>query len=335
MAGKSSGGAAAVQRMNTARIAVLSSAPVSIQSLERALEAYLPLMVCGTREQLAQALPSTDILVAQNKGFPFHILDAGLLRTASRLKLIQHHGVSHDATDARAAAALGIRVAVTSGQNHVSVAETAFHILMCLAKKVHETQRSLREGVMGRVLCTELAGKTLCIVGVGKIGQALAGMGSAFGMNVIGVRRRAQAGTSPRGFERVYTVDRLNEALGAADFTILAIPLNEETFDLVGEAQFRSMKPGALLVNISRGPNVNRDALVAALSAGRIAGFGADVYWTEPADPRDPLLQDSRVFVTPHIGAESAEAIDRMSLAVRQNIDRFVNGQALQNVVQP
>jgi D-2-hydroxyacid dehydrogenase (NADP+) len=321
--------------MSKPRIAVLSGAPVSIQSLERALEPYLPLAVCGSREELARALPSADILVAQNKGFPFHILNADLLRIASGLKLIQHHGVSHDATDATAAAALGIRVAVTSGQNHVSVAETAFHILMCLAKKVHETQSSLREGVMGRVLCTELAGKTLCIVGVGKIGQTLASMGSAFGMKVIGVRRRALDSPGPSGFERIVTVDRLNEALGAADFIILAIPLNEGTFDLVGEAQFRSMKPGSLLVNISRGPNVNRDALVAALSAGRLAGFGADVYWTEPADPRDPLLQDPRVFVTPHIGAESAEAIDRMSLAVRENIDRFVNGQALRNVVEP
>ena len=315
-------------------IAILCSAPISIDSLQRALKSYLPVTVCQNRDQLARALPSADILVAQNKGFHFHIIDAELLATAKRLKLIQHHGVSYDATDAKAAAALGIPVAVTSGQNHASVAETAFHIMMCCAKKIHETQRSIREGVMGRVLCTEIAGKTLCLVGVGKIGQALARMARGFGMKVIGVRRRSGGDdVASSGIEAVYTVDRLNDALAISDFIILAIPLNAETFNLIGEAQFRAMKPTAVLVNVSRGPNVDRDALLEVLAGNRIAGFGADVYWTEPADPADLLLQDPRVFITPHIGAESREAIDRMSMAVRENIDRLVNGQPLQNVV--
>ena len=93
------------------------------------------------------------------------------------------------------------------------------------------------------------------------------------------------------------------------------------------------MKPTAVLVNVSRGPNVDREALDRALAENRLAGFGADVYWKEPADPGDPLLKDPRVFITPHIGAESDEAITRMSMAVRANIDRFVRGEALENVV--
>jgi phosphoglycerate dehydrogenase-like enzyme len=315
-------------------ISILSSAPISIDSLENALAPYRPLAVCRDREALAQALPSTDILVAQNKGFPYHIIDGPLLATAKRLKLIQHHGVSHDATDAAAAAKLGITVAVTSGQNHTSVAETAFHILMCLAKKVHETQRSVSEGVMGRVMCVEMAEKTLCLVGVGKIGKALAAMAKGLRMRVIGVRRRAVADdAAAAGIEKVYPVQRLNEALAESDFVILAIPLDKDTFDLIGEAQFRAMKPGAMLVNVSRGPNVNREALLAALAQNRIGGFGADVYWKEPADPADPLLKDPRVFITPHVGAESAEAINRMSMAVRENIDRLVKGEPLTNVV--
>lgn len=313
-------------------IAILCSAPISIDSLQNALQPYSPLTVCRDQDELARALPDADVLVAQNKGFHFHIVDAELLATAKRLKLVQHHGVSYDATDAKAAAALGITVAVTSGQNHASVAETAFHILMCVAKKVHGTQRSVREGVMGRVLCTELAGKTLCLVGVGKIGQRLAAMGAGFGMKVIGVRKRAGS-DAPAGFDRIFGVDRLKDALAQSDFVVLAIPLTEDTFDFIGAAQFDAMKPGAVLVNVSRGPNVNRDALLKALAENRIAGFGADVYWKEPADPKDPLLQDERVFITPHIGAESSEAITRMSQAVRANIDRFARGEPLENVV--
>jgi phosphoglycerate dehydrogenase-like enzyme len=187
---------------------------------------------------------------------------------------------------------------------------------------------------MGRVLCTELAGKTLCLVGVGKIGKALARMAKGFGMKVIGVRKRTGAGdVSSSGIESIYTVDRLNDALAVSDFVILAIPLNDETFNLIGDAQFRAMKPTAALVNVSRGPNVDRNALDNALAEHRIASFGADVYWKEPADPADPLLQDPRVFITPHIGAESGEAIDRMSMAARENIDRFVKGEPLRNVV--
>ncbi len=315
-------------------IAILCSAPISIDSLQNALQPYLPLAVCQDQDQLARALPSADILVAQNKGFHFHVIDAALLATAKRLKLIQHHGVSYDATDAKAAAALGIPVAVTAGQNHASVAETAFHIMMCLAKKVHETQRSVREGMMGRVLCSELAGKTLCLVGVGKIGKALAAMAGGFGMKVIGVRKRAITDDiAGSGIEKTYPIAQLNEALAISDFVILAIPLTQETFNLIGDEQFRSMKPGAMLVNVSRGPNVNREALLRALADNRIAGFGADVYWKEPADPKDPLLQDERVFITPHIGAESSEAINRMSMAVRANVDRFARGEALHNVV--
>lgn len=315
-------------------IAILCSAPISIASLENALQPYLPLTVCQDRDQLARALPAADILVAQNKGFHFHIVDAALLGTARRLKLIQHHGVSYDATDAKAAAALGIPVAVTQGQNHASVAETAFHIMMCLAKKVHETQRSVREAALGKVLCVEMESKTLCLVGVGKIGLALAKMAKGFGMNVIGVRKRAIADdVAGSGIEKIFPIERLNEALAISDFVILAIPLNPETFDLIGEAQFRAMKPGAMLVNVSRGPNVNREALLKALAENRIAGFGADVYWKEPADPADPLLQDTRVFITPHIGAESSEAINRMSMAARANIDRLVKGEPLHNVV--
>jgi D-3-phosphoglycerate dehydrogenase len=315
-------------------IAILCSAQISIESLQRAFKSYPPLTVCQNRDQLARALTSADILVAQNKGFHYHIVSADLLATARRLKLVQHHGVSYDATDAKAAAAHGIPVAVTSGQNHTSVAETAFHILMCCAKKVHETQRSIREGLMGRVLCTELAGKTLCLVGVGKIGQALAAMAKGFGMNVIGVRKRAIADDlAGSGIEKIFPIERLNEALGISDFVILAIPLNDETFNLIGDAQFRAMKPTAALINISRGPNVNREALDKALAENRLAGFGADVYWTEPADPKDPLLQDPRVFITPHIGAESREAIDRMSMAARENIERLVKGEPLHNVV--
>lgn len=316
------------------KIAILSSAPVSIASLRDALKEYPPLTVCQTREALLDALPAAEVLVAQNKGFPYHIIDASALKRAQRLRLIQHHGVSYDASDAAAAAQLGIPVAVTTGGNHVSVAEIAFHIMISLAKKAREAQASVEAGVMGRVLCTELAGKTLCVVGVGRIGKALARMAHGFDMNMIGVRRSAQTDdVLQAGFSRVCTIERLHEALAISDFVVLAVPLNDQTFDLIGTPEFEAMRTSAMLINVSRGPNVNREALAGALAKNRIGGFGADVYWTEPADPQDPLLRDPRVFITPHIGAESIEAITRMSMAAKDNIDRLRDGKPLLNVV--
>jgi phosphoglycerate dehydrogenase-like enzyme len=317
------------------KITALTKAPVSVESLERALAPYLPLTLCDSREALAREIADTDILVVQNKGFGFRLIDTAMLARAKRLKLIQHHGVMYDATDAAAAKAAGITLAVTSGSNHASVAEIAWHIVLCVAKKLAPMRQSIAAGRMGHVLCTELAGKTLCLVGIGRIGQAVARMARAFDMRVIGVRRSARLDDAARaaGIGDVFAVGDLDRALAQADVIVLALPLNDATYHLIDDARFAAMKPGALLINVSRGHHVQRAALEAALSSGKLGGYGADVWWTEPADPADPLLHDPRVYVTPHIGAESREAIDRMSLAVRENIDRLLRGERLENIV--
>lgn len=319
----------------TVKIAILTKAAVSVDSLERAFQPFLPLTVCASREELKAAAATADFIVAQNKGFGFRIIDADLLAGAKNLKLIQHHGVMYDATDAQAARARGIPVAVTPGSNSVSVAEIAWHILMCVAKRLGPMQQSVADGVMGRVLCTELAQKTVCIVGIGNIGKAVARMARGFDMRIIGVRQSAVLDDEARaaGISKVFEVARLNDALAESDFVVLALPLNDATYNLMDEARFAAMKPGAMLVNVSRGNNVKRTALEAALAGGRLGGYGTDVWWTEPADPKDPLLQNPLVYVTPHIGGESREAIDRMSVAARENIDRYLQGKPLLNVV--
>ncbi|MEQ1775052.1 MAG: NAD(P)-dependent oxidoreductase [Burkholderiales bacterium] len=317
------------------KITALTKAPVSVDSLERALTPYLPITACASRDELLTQIADTDILVVQNKGFGFRIVDADVLARAKQLKLIQHHGVMYDATDAVAARARGIPLAVTSGSNHASVAEITWHIVLCVAKKMAPMQQSVAEGKMGHVLCTELAGKTICIAGIGRIGQAVARMAHAFDMRVIGVRRSAVLDDDARaaGISAVFSVADFKKAIAQSDVVVLALPLNDATYNLIGEAEFAAMKPGAMLINVSRGNNVNRAALEQALASGKLGGYGSDVWWTEPADPADALLKDPRVYVTPHIGAETREAIDRMSMMVRANIDRLLNGELLANVV--
>ena len=118
-----------------------------------------------------------------------------------------------------------------------------------------------------------------------------------------------------------------------ADCVVLSLPLNAATIDLVSEKEFEAMKPGCLLVNVSRGPHVNRGALESALGAGRLGGFASDAWWDEPADPRDPLLRDPRVIATPHSGGKSIEAIRRSVQAVRENVERLARGEPLEGLV--
>jgi phosphoglycerate dehydrogenase-like enzyme len=317
------------------KITALTKAPVSVDSLERALTPYPPLTACASREELLNEIADTDILVVQNKGFGFRIIDDDLLSRAKQLKLIQHHGVMYDATDAQAVHKRGIALAVTSGSNSASVAEITWHIVLCVAKKLAPMLQSMAEGKMGHVLNTELAGKTICIAGIGRIGQAVARMAHATGMRVIGVRRSAVLDNDARaaGISEVFSVADFNSAIAQSDVIVLALPLNDATYNLVGEAEFAAMKPGAMLINVSRGNNVKRAALEQALASGTLGSYGSDVWWTEPAPPDDPLLQDPRVYVTPHIGAETRDAIDRMSMMVRENIERLLRGEPLANAV--
>jgi D-3-phosphoglycerate dehydrogenase len=274
------------------------------------------------------------VLVVQNRGFPFHVVDSQVLNRASRLRLIQHYGVSYDGTDIEAAKSRGTLVATTANTNSQSVAEVGFHLLLSVAKRSRLAEKSLRRGRMGEFLCTELAGKTLCLVGFGRIGKILARMAKAIPMTVVAVKRTPDIDEAlSAGADAIVAVADLHKALAVADFVLLALPLTAESFNLIDAPEFAVMKKGACLINISRGPHVNRQSLERSLASGRLAGYAADVYWDEPAPPEDAFLLDDRVIVTPHIGADSREAIDRMARAVRENVDRLVRGEPLRNVV--
>jgi len=315
------------------KITFLSKTEINIRYLTEGLAPH-PVTACRSRAELLRALPETEVLVVQNQGFAHGTVDAECLRAAPRLRLIQHHGVAHDATDAREATRLGIPVATIPGQNSRSVAEHAFYLLLALARCARESQDLVSSGRMGEVECTELEGKSLCIVGIGTIGAMLARMAKGFSMSVIGVRRHPAADDARRtGADLVVGVDRLREALAKADCVILTLPLNAATVDLIGDGEFRAMKPDALLVNVSRGPHVNRPALEAALRERRLGGFASDAWWDEPADPDDVLLRDPRVLATPHSGGKSIEAIRRSVRSVRENVERLARGEPLLGLV--
>jgi phosphoglycerate dehydrogenase-like enzyme len=251
-----------------------------------------------------------------------------------RLRLVQQFGAGLDGVDVDAASRHGVYVAnVPSGEtaNADSVAELAILLMLALARRWARAQENLRERRVGAPVGTTLMGKTVTIVGFGGIGRTLAKRLRSFDVRVVAVSRRG-SGTDEGEVDRHVAISALPEALREADFIVVATPLTEETRGLIGGKALSCVKPGAFLINVARGPVVDREALLAALASGRLAGAGLDVFWEEPPDPLDPLFS-LEVVATPHIGGATDRSLQEITRAVAANVDRLRRGEALRNCV--
>jgi phosphoglycerate dehydrogenase-like enzyme len=178
----------------------------------------------------------------------------------------------------------------------------------------------------------ELGGKTLLIVGFGRIGQRLAKLARAFDLRVLGVRRNPSAGSE--GADEIHGTDRLPGLLPRADFVALTCPLTPETQGLIGAAAFAAMKPSAYLINVARGRCVEEPALLAALAEGRIAGAGLDCFADEPLPAASPLWALDNVLITPHAAGETRRYEDNVLDLLVENLGRLWVGKLpLQNQI--
>lgn len=177
----------------------------------------------------------------------------------------------------------------------------------------------------------ELAGKTVLMVGVGAIGKRTAHLCAAMGMRVLGIRRDPSR-TVP-GIERMVGMEELDSVLPDADFVVLTIPLTEDTRCLFNRDRFSRMKPSAYLINIGRGGTVNEEDLIAALHTGQIAGAGLDVFATEPLPAKSPLWDMPNVIITAHYSGNTPFYDERAFDIFADNLERFIKGQTMKNVV--
>jgi phosphoglycerate dehydrogenase-like enzyme len=178
----------------------------------------------------------------------------------------------------------------------------------------------------------ELGGQTLVLIGLGRIAQAVAVRASAFGMRIIGVRRRPDL-RKPEQVDEVFPVARLAEALVRADHVVVTLPLTTRTRHFIGAKQLASMKPTAYIYNIGRGPVIDQEALAAALQAGDLAGAGLDVTDPEPLSADSPLWRMDNVLITAHTSGATPHYWDRAIEILESNLDRFVSGKSLINQV--
>ncbi len=257
-----------------------------------------------TRRELIERLPGTYAAMAGSEPY-----DDRTLSAAPELRIIARWGVGHDQVDVDAATRRGVAVAMAFGANHEAVADAAFALMAGLANDVLRYHRLVAGGGWGGRYHVGLHGKTVGIVGLGRIGRAFARRCRGFAMRILG-RDPLLPDDAIRGFGvEPVSLERL---LREADFVSLHAPRAPETERLVDREALALMKPSAYLINTSRGGVVDEAALIEALAGGVIAGAGLDVFETEPPEG-SPLLALDNVLLMPHSAGASADAVDAVS----------------------
>lgn len=274
---------------------------------------------------LARHLPSADVLVVSM------LWKNELAPQAKKLKFIQSISAGIDQYDKEVLRAHGIRLANAAGANAEAVAEHAMALILALKRHIHTGRDNQRaktwRGMISDIPAREdqIDGKTLLIVGLGRIGARLAQLAKAFDMRVIATRRDPSAAKGAA--DEVFADARLPELLGRADIVALACPLTRETENLIGEKALAAMKPSAHLINVARGRVVDEPALIRALQEKRIAAAGLDVTREEPLPAASPLWDMPNVLITPHTAGETQRYEDAVIDLLLENLDRLWRGE--------
>lgn len=285
-----------------------------------------------TREELMARMGEKDGLVCLLS----EKIDEDLLRGAPKLRIVANVAVGYDNVDVSACTKRGIAVTNTPGVLDETTADFAWALMMAVARRLGEAEQFARSGAwkswdLGQLCGTDVWGKTLGIVGLGRIGQAMARRAAGFQMKVIYTARKR----APENVERAVNAEYrdLNALLAEADFVSLHVPLTAETRRMLNAEKFSRMKPTAFLINTARGPVVDEAALVHALENGKIAGAGLDVFENEPII--HPGLKRPNVVLAPHLGSASLETRTKMACMAATNIVTFFRGQRPPNILNP
>jgi len=274
-------------------------------------------------EALAQTLGEYDALIVRGRTR----VTRQLLELAPRLKVVGRSGVGVDNIDLPAAAEREVKVVNAPNSTSVAVAELAFGMLLALARRLPNADRTMKQGEWAKksLQGIELSGKSLGVIGMGNIGSAVASRAAAFGMQVMGYdpllddNEIARRGAQPVS---------LHEIFECADFITLHVPLTEATRGLVNAAALADMKRGVSIVCTARGGIIDEAALLASLDAGHVAGAALDVFAHEPPGLTE-LVMHERVIATPHIGAQTAEAQARAAVDIAHEVLRALRGEKL------
>jgi D-3-phosphoglycerate dehydrogenase len=299
---------------------VLVADPIEVEGIEALKAAGLQVDARRSLDEaaLCEAVADADALLVRSKT----TVTAKALAAAKRLKLVTRAGIGVDNVDLAAASRHGVIVTNVPDATTTTTAELAVALLMSLARHVPAADRSVRAGSFerARFIGTELAGKTLGIVGLGRIGRVVADRALGLKMRVVAHDPFLPADATALGGVALVPLDQL---LAAADFLTVHVPLTDATRGMIGAAQLARAKRGLRVVNAARGGIVDEAALVAALKSGQVAGAALDVFSREPLPADSPLRALEGVVLTPHLGASTEEAQRRVALEAAAQIVDF------------
>ena len=264
----------------------------------------------------AGRLPEAEVALVRSKTK----CTAEWIAGAPKLKLIIRGGVGLDNVDAKAAKARGIEVRNTPAASSVAVAELAFCLMLSVPNRLVEAHNAMKmEGkfLKKEIKRTELFGKTLGLVGIGRIGAEVAKRAAAFGMRVLAYDPFVKHS------DVAILVPTLKELFGKADYISMHVPLTDDTKGIINKTTIAEMKAGAVIVNTGRGKCVIEEDLAEALKSGQVAAYATDVWYSDPPDPSSPLLAAPNVTMTPHIGASSKENLLRIGNEVVDLLEKW------------
>ncbi len=274
--------------------------------------------LCDERESIIE-LSDADAVVAGSEHFT-----ASLLDQLPRLRVIARNGVGYDRVDVAAATARNIVVTITPTANHVAVAEHALALLLAVSKNIVGGDRSTRAGQWPRDLIEPIRGKTLGILGLGRIGRSMAVRSAALGMSVI-----AHDAYPDQAFASQHDIKLVDfqTLISCCDVLSIHCPINDGTRGLINRDVFDTMKPTSILINTARGQIVNETDLIAALRQGSIKGAGLDVYEQEPPLKDNPLFELDSVVLTPHSAGADALAMQDMAIESADCVAKLYRGE--------
>jgi len=253
-----------------------------------------------------------------------HITAAVIDAALPRLKVIAKYGIGLDSIDVKHATARRIPVLFTPGVNHTTVAEHTFLLMIALAKHLWVHASSFKSGGWKRVTGTELWGKTLGVLGMGRIGKEVIKRAAAFEMKCLAFDSYFDDAFAKQwGVERCMTAE---EVLRRSDILSLHMNLSDENRHFINAERVGMMKKGALVVNTARGGLVDEAAVAEACRSGRLGGYAADVLEIEPARPPHPFQGIDNILITPHVGSRTFESVERQALRAVDNIVNFLKG---------
>jgi D-3-phosphoglycerate dehydrogenase len=271
-----------------------------------------------TEDQLCELVKDVDGMITGLEQITPRVFEH-----ANRLKVISAGGVGYDHINLGEATRRGIAVCNCAGCNNRSVAELAFGMMIGLSRQIYQSDRTMRNGGWDRFTGPELWGKTLGIVGLGRVGKSVSQIAKGFGMRILATDIVWDIAYADEHGISYVPLDRL---LREADYVTLHTPLTPWTYQMIDESALALMKPTAYLINTARGPIVKEDALCDALRAGRVAGAGLDVFMVEPTN-ECAFREFDNVIMTPHIGGSSNEAFERSLQLALLNVTSVLNGR--------